>query len=151
MTVPMVFMIIIRVLMLPIPTFEPIASPTPIATYAPPTGVPTPEVLVGEVYSIMATVERSLRDLPRDLRNPGLPLVSSQDGFVLFSYAKWLTATSTSDELFSPYFAGLARRFPVLVYMAIIFGGINFILFVAQFLIRIVVWVLRTLKALSPI
>lgn len=150
MTLPMVFLVILRVLLLPIPTFQPLASPTPIPTYAPPTAMPTPEVFVGEVYNILATAERSLRDLPRDLRNPGLPLVSTQDGFVLFSYIKWLTATSTSDEIFSSYFAGFARRFPALIYMAVIFGGINLLLFIVQFLVRAVVWVLHTLKAVSP-
>lgn len=147
---PILLFIVAARFALPIPTFEPVPSPTAIATYQPPPADATPEVFVGEVYSIMATVERGLRDLPADLRNPGLPLLNSENGFRLFSYAKWMTASSTSDEIFSPYFAGIARRFPVLLYMAIIFGSINLIITVAVFLIRAVVWILDKIRSALP-
>jgi hypothetical protein len=134
---------------LPIPTLVPIPSPTPVPTIVEVTLEATPEAVLNEVYDSLATTERSLRDLPDQLNNPGAPLLPNEGGATVFSYAKWLLSPTTADELFG-FLSPTMVHVSGMVLITVVFSAVYLVIFIARFVIRFIVWIVRHIRMLLP-
>jgi hypothetical protein len=132
---------------LPIPTFPPVPSPTPIPTSTPVQMQATLELPTDHIYNFLATAEGNLQSAPDDISNPGVPLLSNEDGSQVFGYAKWLLSSSTPAELFGPFgtpVLHIAAVISLVIFLAIIY----FIVFVVAYILRFVISVVKTVLEL---
>lgn len=123
----------------PVPTFEPIASPTLIPTSTPFDMGATPELPTDHIYNGLATTESNLQSLPADLTNPqGVPIVPAERGGQLFGYVKWIVTGQAPEEVFGPF--GLwAIHISILVFLVVFLVIVYLIITVALFIFRQIV------------
>jgi hypothetical protein len=134
---------------LPIPTFEPLASPTPIPTLEALQIEVTVEVPHSYIYNGLATVEAGLAQAPADLTNPGLPVLPGTQGGELFGYIKWIFATNIAYEVFGRFgdiVVHLAARLTLIMFLT----GIALLITLVTFVLRFVVWIVYKIRAIFP-
>lgn len=134
-------------LQIPIPTFEPMQSPTPIPTVTPINVDEEVDLRSSDIYNSLATAEGALREAPENLTTAGY--LPDETGYQLFSYMKWAFGSSTAEEIAGP-FAVFINRLSVIMGMYILLGIIYFIIFIARFIIRFIQWVITTILKFVP-
>lgn len=135
---------------MPVPTFDLIASPTPVSTNAAATLEPSSGLPLNEVYNYLATAYVTLHQAPEDVTAPGgVSILPDVQLGTLFGFVKWLFSPPTADALLGP-FSGLMIHF-VAYFLAVLFlTNIYLIVFVVRFLIRFVVWIYTQVTKLIP-
>lgn len=145
----MIFFLIVSVLLQPpVPTFEPLASPTPIATVEPVNLGGTLEVPESEVYNYLATANANVQSVPQDLSDPGIAVLPAENGGELFGYAKWVTSGAAAAEVFGPFsliVTHLGAAITLVIFLAIVYVAI----FLATLIIRFVTWIIRKIRTVG--
>jgi len=144
-----VALIIGVVLQVPVPTFVPLASPTPVATSAPVDLGGTLEVPQGDMYNYLATANANLESAPENLTNPGVAVLPNQNGSQLFAYAKWITSAGAADEVFGP-FGPIVTHIGAAVILIIFLAIVYFIIFLVTLIIRFVGWLITKVTQVVP-
>ncbi len=135
---------------MPVPTFDLIASPTPIATNAAVTIEPASGLPVNDLYNYLGTAYVALNQAPDDITHPGgQPILPDAQVSVLFSFAKWLFSSSTADALAGPFA-------PLLFYLGIYFGlvivmtGLYMLAVIVRAVLRWIVYIYTQITKAIP-
>lgn len=130
----------------PIIAFDPVASPTVLASVTPVPPLATMDLQTGPVYNSLATVEGSLRNAPENISPYYVP---NQQGAQLFSYMKWVLGSSIGDELVGP-FGPFIGRISAMIGIEIALAGVYFIIFVSRFVLQFVQWIVTLVLKFVP-
>ena len=134
---------------LPTPVFEPVPSPTPIATATPLNLQATAQLPTDLVYTYLATTEGNLQSAPVDLRNPGVPVVPTQTGAEFFGYVKWITSANVGEEVFGP-FGLIPNHIGALMLLMIVLVSVYLLIYLVSFILRFVNWLVSKALDLIP-
>jgi hypothetical protein len=125
--------------------FATVASPTPIPSSTPfemPTGI----VSGGDIYNYLATAERNLAGAPDSLAGNAL---LSEDGRILFSYAKWVFNPNITEEIFG-VFAPIPNVIAIILALVLIIVAAYFTVFVVVRIGKFIIWLIMTAKSFIP-
>lgn len=139
-------LITVLLMQIPIPTFVPMQSPTPIPTSTPIVVEEDVDLRTGDIYNNLATAEGNLREAPENIVTGWLP---DQTGYQLFSYVKWMVSPQIGDEVFGP-FGGLVPRLGIIIGIQIVLAVIYFIIFLTRLIIRFIQWIIVNILRFIP-
>lgn len=135
---------------LPVPTFDLIASPTPIPTNDAATVEPASGLPLNQIYQYLGTAYVTLNQAPSDITHPGgIAILPNVNFDTLFGYVRWLLSSSTADAIFGP-FSVFMLHVAAFFAAVVVLTNIYLIIFILRLLMLIVVWIYNKVTQLIP-